>query len=66
MSHMDADECLYHSEQHELMLYLSISLIKNNNQQCLGKYGLSFCIFLDFFFLRVYFAIPTWTHKSYG
>lgn len=25
---MDANECIYHSEQHELMLYLSISLIK--------------------------------------
>lgn len=46
--HMDADKCLYHDEQHELMLYLSISLIKNNNQQCLGKYGLSF--FWGFFF----------------
>lgn len=26
--HIDADECLYHSEKHELMLYLSISLMK--------------------------------------
>lgn len=39
---------LYHSEQHELMLYLFISLIKFNNQQCLGKYGLPF--FFSFFF----------------
>lgn len=43
---------LYHSEQHELMLYLFISLIKFNNQQCLGKYGLPF--FFSFFFLSFF------------
>lgn len=26
--HSDYDECLYHSERHELMLYLFISLMK--------------------------------------
>lgn len=40
-----------------------------NNQQCLGKYGLSFIhLFLlnSFGFFACIFAIPTQTHKSYG
>lgn len=64
---LDYDECLYHSEQHELMLYLSISLMKINNQQCLGKYGLSFIYFFKFSLdFACILAIPTQTHKSYG
>lgn len=64
MSHMDADECLYHSEQHELMLYLFISLIKIITNNVLVSMGCRFVFYWTF--LSVYFAIPTLTHKSYG
>jgi hypothetical protein len=54
---VDTDENVYHSEQHELMLCLSISLMKLITYNVFGKYGsLSFfhyfwtfaCIFLPF------------------
>lgn len=44
---IDADECLYHSERHELMLYLFIISHEINNQQYFGKYGLGF-LFMGF------------------
>lgn len=40
--HIDADECLYHSEQHELMLYLSISLMKLITNNVLVSMGCCF------------------------
>lgn len=43
--HIDADECLYHGEQHELMLYLSISLMKLITNNVLVSMG---CRFLNF------------------
>lgn len=40
--HIDADECLYHGEQHELMLYLSISLMKLITNNVLVSMGCHF------------------------
>lgn len=56
--HVDADECLYLSEQHELMLYLSISLMKLITNNVLVSMGCRFLffIFLDF---ACIFSIPT-------
>lgn len=56
--HIDADKCLYHGEQHELILYLSISLMKLITNNVLVSMGcrLLFLIFLDF---ACIFAIPT-------
>lgn len=47
---IDADECLYHSEQHELMLYLSISLMKLITNNVLVSMGCHFLIFNIFGF----------------
>lgn len=53
--HIDADECLYDSEQHELMLYLSISLMKLITNNVLVSMGCRFLfLFLFFWILRVY------------
>lgn len=47
--HIVADECLYHSEQHELMLYLSISLMKLITNNILVSMGCCF-LFVNFYF----------------
>lgn len=56
--HIDADECLYHSEQHELMLYLSISLMKLITNNVLVSMGCRF-LFLTFLDFACISAIPT-------
>lgn len=56
---------VYHGEQHELMLCLSISLMKLITYNVFGKYGSLFSS--HYFWTCVYiFAIPTQTHNSYG
>lgn len=57
---------VYHSEQHELMLCLSISLMKLITYNVFGKYGLLFFLSLFLDFCVYIFAIPTQTHNSYG
>lgn len=60
---MDADKCLYHSEQHELMLYLSMSLMKLITNIVLVSMGccLNIYSFLNIWGFCVY--ILTFLHR---
>ena len=63
--HMDADECFYHDEQHELMLYLSISLIKIITNNVLVSMGCRFFLFVFLSFILIFLDFCVYICHSY-